>query len=299
MILHNDRKSLEEIIIQTANYYNIDVSIIEKDYYVTIMLKELSKRIDNMIFKGGTSLSKCYHLIERFSEDIDLNIETLKHPTDSERKKLCNSIKEAITDLHFELLNSDNIRSRRDFNRFVIDYNSIFTNNNLKSNLIIETAVFIRSFPCVEKEVSSYVYEYMKIKGFDNIISECELEPFKIRVQSLERTFIDKLFAIADYYLANEKSEHSRHLYDLYKIKNNINFNEDFFKLFNEVRNERKTHEKCLSAMDNISIKDVLKEIVEKDYYKDDYENITCNLLFEKVQYNIVKDSLISIIDKL
>ena len=72
-----------------------------------------------------------------------------------------------------------------------------------------------------------------------------------------------------------------------------------FFKLFNEVRNERKTHEKCLSAMDNISIKDVLKEIVEKDYYKDDYENITCNLLFEKVQYNIVKDSLISIIDKL
>ena len=60
MILHNDRKSFEEIIIQTANYYNIDVSIIEKDYYVTIMLKELSKRIDNMIFKGGTSLSKCY-----------------------------------------------------------------------------------------------------------------------------------------------------------------------------------------------------------------------------------------------
>ncbi len=93
MILHNDRKSFEEIIIQSANYYNIDVSIIEKDYYVTIMLKELSKRIDNMIFKGGTSLSKCYHLIERFSEDIDLNIETMKHPTDSERKKLCNSIK--------------------------------------------------------------------------------------------------------------------------------------------------------------------------------------------------------------
>lgn len=44
MILHKDRKSLEEIIIQTANYYNIDVSIIEKDYYVTIMLKELSKK---------------------------------------------------------------------------------------------------------------------------------------------------------------------------------------------------------------------------------------------------------------
>lgn len=299
MILHKDRKSLEEIIVQTANYYNIDVSIIEKDYYVTIMLKELSKKIDNIIFKGGTSLSKCYHLIERFSEDIDLNIETLKHPTDSERKRLCNSIKEAIADLDFKLLNPDNIRSRKDFNRFVIDYNSIFANDNLKSNLIIETAVFIRSYPCVEKEVSSYVYEYMKLKGFDNVITECELEPFKIRVQSLERTFIDKLFAIADYYLADEKSEHSRHLYDLYKIKDSIIFNDDFSKLFNEVRKERKTHEKCLSAMDNISIKDVLKEIVEKDYYKSDYEKITCNLLFEKVDYNALKESLLSIISLL
>lgn len=296
MILHEDRKSFEEIIIQTANYYNIDVSIIEKDYYVTIMLKELSKRIDNMIFKGGTSLSKCYHLIERFSEDIDLNIETLKHPTDSERKRLCNSIKESIIDLNFELSNPDDIRSRRDFNRFIIDYNSLFNNDSLKSNLIIETAVFIRSFPCAEREVSSYVYEYMKIKGYNNIISECNLEPFKIRVQSLERTFIDKLFAIADYYLCDEKSEHSRHLYDLCKIKNNIIFDDNFFKLFDEVKNERKVHEKCLSAMDNISLVAVLKEIVEKDYYKKDYEDITCNLLFEKVDYITVKESLIDIV---
>ena len=298
MILHNDRKSFEEIIIQTANYYNIDVSIIEKDYYVTIMLKELSKRIDNMIFKGGTSLSKCYHLIERFSEDIDLNIETMKHPTDSERKKLCNSIKDSITELNFELLNPDNIRSRRDFNRFIIDYNSIFKSDSLKSNLIIETAVFIRSFPSVEKEVSSYIYEYMKLRGYDKIIAECNLAPFKIRVQSLERTFIDKLFAIADYYLANEKSEHSRHLYDLYKIKSNIVFDNDFYELFNDVKNERKIHEKCLSAMDNVSLAEVLKEIIEKDYYKSDYEEITCNLLFENVDYKTVKDTLTDIIGK-
>jgi hypothetical protein len=145
--------------------------------------------------------------------------------------------------------------------------------------------------------VSSYVYEYMKIKGYDKIIVECGLEPFKIRVQSLERTFIDKLFAIADYYLANEKSEHSRHLYDLYKIKNNIIFDNAFYELFKDVKNERKIHEKCLSAMDNVSLREVLKEILEKDYYKSDYEDITCNLLFEKVDYKTVKDSLASVID--
>jgi len=138
----------------------------------------------------------------------------------------------------------------------------------------------------------------MKLRGYDKIIAECNLAPFKIRVQSLERTFIDKLFAIADYYLVNEKSEHSRHLYDLYKIKNNIIFDNDFYELFNDVKNERKTHEKCLSAMDNISLAEVLKEIVEKDYYKSDYEDITCNLLFEIVDYKTVKDSLTDIIEK-
>ena len=138
----------------------------------------------------------------------------------------------------------------------------------------------------------------MKLRGYDKIIAECNLAPFKIRVQSLERTFIDKLFAIADYYLVNEKSEHSRHLYDLYKIKNNIIFDNNFYELFNDVKNERKTHEKCLSAMDNISLAEVLKEIVEKDYYKSDYEDITCNLLFEIVDYKTVKDSLTDIIEK-
>ncbi|MBR6287734.1 MAG: nucleotidyl transferase AbiEii/AbiGii toxin family protein, partial [Acholeplasmatales bacterium] len=115
----------------------------------------------------------------------------------------------------------------------------------------------------------------------------------------LERTFIDKLFAIADYYLANEKSEHSRHLYDLYKINNNINFDNDFYGLFNEVKNERKIHEKCLSAKDHVSLREVLKEIVEKDYYKSDYEDITCNLLFEKVEYKTIKDSIVDIIKKI
>ena len=299
MKLHEDKKAFEEIVIQTSNHFNIDVSIVEKDYYVTIMLKELSKTIDNMIFKGGTSLSKCYHLIERFSEDIDLNVETLKHPTDSERKKLCNSIRNGIMNLNFKLLNSDNIRSRRDFNRFIIDYNSIFKNENLKSNLIIETAVFIRSFPCVKREVSSYVYEYIKLKGYNDVIVKYEMEPFEIKVQSLERTFIDKLFAIADYYMCDEKTEHSRHLYDLYKIKNKIQINGDFFILFDEVRNERKSHEKCLSASDNVSLIKILKEIVEKDYYKSDYENVTCNLLFEKVDYDTVKESMIEIIELL
>ena len=51
------------------------MQIIEKDYYVTVLLKLLAEKIPFIVFKGGTSLSKCHKVIRRFSEDIDLTID--------------------------------------------------------------------------------------------------------------------------------------------------------------------------------------------------------------------------------
>ena len=55
--------------------FNIPSSAVRKDYFITLILQNLSNSIflDNVVFKGGTSLSKCYpNSINRFSEDIDL-----------------------------------------------------------------------------------------------------------------------------------------------------------------------------------------------------------------------------------
>ena len=71
-MLHNDVKLFEDIVLRTSDYFGVDAAIIEKDYYVTITLKALSDKLDDMVFKGGTSLTKCYQLLNRFSEDIDL-----------------------------------------------------------------------------------------------------------------------------------------------------------------------------------------------------------------------------------
>ena len=49
--------------------------MIEKDYYVTMLLKNMARRLPFLVFKGGTSLSKCYQIIHRFSEDIDLTVD--------------------------------------------------------------------------------------------------------------------------------------------------------------------------------------------------------------------------------
>lgn len=73
MYLHNEDKELFRDMIQyVSELANVREDIVEKDYYVTIILEELSKMIYPVVFKGGTSLSKAYGVIDRFSEDIDI-----------------------------------------------------------------------------------------------------------------------------------------------------------------------------------------------------------------------------------
>ena len=66
-----------EILEQVNNRLGLPIQAIEKDWWVTMVLKAVfsSKFAEHFVFKGGTSLSKAYHLIDRFSEDIDLAIE--------------------------------------------------------------------------------------------------------------------------------------------------------------------------------------------------------------------------------
>ena len=59
MMLHNDKDLFETLVIEASEKLGIGPVIIEKDYYVTLFLREIVNRQPNIIFKGGTSLSKC------------------------------------------------------------------------------------------------------------------------------------------------------------------------------------------------------------------------------------------------
>ena len=68
-------------------------------------------------------------------------------------------------------------------------------------------------------------------------------EPFQITTQTIERTLIDKVFAICDYYMRGELERHSRHLYDIYKIVNLIGITEEMRGLIPKVRKVRSEFE--------------------------------------------------------
>lgn len=296
-MLHNDKETFEQVILKVSSETGIEASIIEKDYYVTLFLKKIVELQPNIIFKGGTSLSKCYKVINRFSEDIDLNIDTVSKPTEGQRKKLKENIVSIIDEFGFTLDNADNVRSRRNYNRYIIDYPTVFSSNFLKEHLIIETAVYIKAYPCERLQATSIIYDYLKQNGYEDLIQKYGLEPFELNVQTASRTLIDKLYALGDYYLSDAVQEHSRHIYDIFKLSDIVSLDANLKQLVSEVFDERKPHEQCRSAKDGIDMNVLLQEIIDKDIYKKDYENITEKMLFEDVPYSTAIKTLQKIVD--
>lgn len=66
--------------------------------------------------------------------------------------------------------------------------------------------------------VDNYIYRFLnKINRLD-LAERYGLMPFEITTQTIERTLVDKIFALCDYYIQGKTDRHSRHLYDIHKI---------------------------------------------------------------------------------
>lgn len=272
--LHNDVKAFEDAIMLTYKQNGLMPQAIEKDYYVTMLLQLLAQEMPYIVFKGGTSLSKCHKVIQRFSEDIDITIDTLL--TQGQKKKVKQAIVNSANELDMTINNLEDTRSRRDYNRYSINYNSVLplTSHELYPTVLLETSYTAISFPTVVLPVHSYIGNMLENES-PNLLNNFKLSPFCMKVQSIERTLADKIFAICDYDLQDNVTRHSRHLYDIYKLLPLVPLDDTFKNLILEVRNIRATSPICPSANPNISISKLLRQIAEKQSYKTDYDTLT------------------------
>ena len=294
MNLHDDREVFEELIAGTANELAIPTNIIEKDYYVTIALKALSEKIDDMVFKGGTSLTKCYQLLDRFSEDIDISYTAESGiPGEARKKHLKRAVVDTMEELNLPIINIDETRSRRQYNCYRAEYTSIYgLITILKPELVVETYVALLPFPTTKRLVDNYIYRFLRKIDRLDIAEAYNLMPFEITTQTIERTLVDKVFAICDYYMQCKTERHSRHLYDIHKIVTSIGITDEMKRLVPEVREVRSNLSICPSAMEEVSVTNILYEIIDKQVYKMDYENITLGLLFVPETYQAVIQSI-------
>ena len=293
--LHENTELFAEIVTETANHLCVLEAMVEKDYYVTMLLRNMTNKLPYLVFKGGTSLSKCYKVIQRFSEDIDLTSD--KELTQGQRSKLKKVICGVVGELGLSIDNLRETHSRRNFNRYDISYSPVVAVSELTSRILIETSVMSLGIPFHEMPVESMLVEVLKDR-YTNIIEEFSLQPFEMKVQSIERTFIDKIFAICDYYMSAQTERHSRHLYDIAKIWENISPDGTFRDLIETVRIARRDVKNCPSAQIEVDVSTVLCEIIEKNVYQMDYEKLTRNLLAESFSYANAISKLREIADR-
>lgn len=295
MYLHKDKEVFEKAVRDTSVRYGLQTSIVEKDYYVTMLLKLLAQRADFCVFKGGTSLSKGFHLLRRFSEDIDIAF--TEHLGEKRRKKLKYDVLKGISDeLGMPIVNWEKIQSDRDYNCYIFSYEPMDSSisESLFQGIRLETALASYAFPTERRKIDSHVGRFL-METSPESVEKYGLEEFDMRLQSVERTYIDKIFAICDYFIQGKARRYSRHMYDIYILTQYISFDSSFQKLVEEVRNHRMTMKMCPSAGEGFDIPVLLREICASDFFKTDYEEVTSYFIQEKVAYEDIVIRLLKI----
>lgn len=256
-----------------------------------MFLYEISKSELPFVFKGGTSLSKAYDLIDRFSEDIDLSMDC--RPTQSERAKSKELIISIAEELGLTLTNPKEIKSRYDYNKYVFKYDSMFAEIPLE--IIIETSYYQEVYPVEKHAVGSFVGKFCHERKI-SLPVPFEAAEAIMNVQSVERTFVDKVFAVCDYKIQNMQDRDSRHLYDICKLIGQVNLDQELSELIVKVRNDRMKSKNNPSAQPQYNIPEMLRDIICSRFYEADYKSITQKLLYENVSYDYAVEHGIAIV---
>ena len=294
MYLHKENRELfRDVILLVSERSEVSEDIVEKDYYVTMILKKLSEIDYPVVFKGGTSLSKAFHVIDRFSEDIDITF--TEHLGEARRKKLKYNILKPIADeLSLDIRNFNMIESDKNLNHYDFYYESVVNDriaNAIPPYVKLETSLMSYAFPTEERELSNYILDVLGTSE-EELMRTCDLTPFSMRVQSLNRTLIDKIFAVCDHYMQGKNHRNARHLYDIYKLSEQIEIDDRFLELVSEVRNHRigLGPQIAPAAPLDVDILSLAEALCDQDFYKDDYEETTVKLISDSLSYDVVKN---------
>lgn len=239
MKLHLDRDAFEAIVVTIADREGIRADVLEKDYYVSLMLKELSGNQSDWkaYFKGGTALYKALRSMNRFSEDIDLTVYVEDCGSNSQKKKRLETSADGYTCLPKLTNDPDNYKSKGTIT-VVYGYDPIF-NDALDDALQrfgrvkIEATSFTVSEPTQTMSIAPLVYESATDEEKVILTANFDVVLFPILTIKLERIFIDKVFAAEFYFRKmNDSSldlikregfafDVAKHIYDLMVLYDN------------------------------------------------------------------------------
>lgn len=310
MNLHLYKELFKEFIDNLNTRTGIDSDIIEKDYYVCTILKELSNNQDELqaYFKGGTAIYKILDTMNRFSEDIDLTVKVLPEQSNTKNN---NRLKQSALGFQIEglQLSKDECINNKGSVIGIYRYNSIYDTSEdplHRAGIIqVEATSFTVSEPYQKYKIEPLIYQLADEMERKILKEQFEISDFEINIIKLERMFIDKIFAAEFYYIREMYKDTSKHLYDITvlsqteEIKNLLKDKEELEKLMSYKRQEEMIR---IGGIDpNLKIKDFsyLKQNFSDNLLKE-FENMQNKYVLNdkyKLDINDVKSTLSRIVN--
>lgn len=223
MKLHLDTAAFSVLLEMTHEKTGYRSDVLEKDYYVVLMLKELADKQEaglQAYFKGGTALYKALKTTNRFSEDIDLSVDARDCSRTQSDKRLEQAAKKytCLPRIPAEgKTNRSEVIAVYEYTP-VVDYDSADALQRF-GRLKVEATSFTISEPVTELWVSPMLYDFADDAQKQILQEQYEVKPFQIKTMTMGRVFIDKLFA-AEAYTRKSDDPHrafeaAKHIYDL------------------------------------------------------------------------------------
>lgn len=242
MRLHQNKELFRDAVMATSQQKGIREIYIEKDYWVTFALFNIFKNEigKETIFKGGTALSKCFGLIQRFSEDIDLVVLRHKSGTGNQLKTKIKKISKCVSNVLPEI-DIDGITNKVGMIRKTVhNYPRVFTGHfgQVRDSIIVESTWLGNFEPYTTAKVSSFIYEMMLQSNQQALIDEYGINPFDVLALNPKRTLCEKIMSLVRFSQTQEPiadlRNKIRHAYDIHLMlkddKLNAFFQSDEFE---------------------------------------------------------------------
>lgn len=220
MILHEDRYAFLTILNQIHDTSGVRLDILEKDYYVSLLLRELSKKQKKLpaYFKGGTALYKAQKSIRRFSEDIDLTV-SIENCSNSQAKKRLEMATKKYSSLP-RTSDTEMEEDRKGSITTVYDYEPAVPVDDVDPlqrfrHVKVEATSFTVSEPFTALEIEPVLYTFANEEQRRIMRENYGLMPFQIQTIKLERIFADKILAAEFYYDRELYFDVAKHVYDV------------------------------------------------------------------------------------
>ena len=228
-MIHNDKDKFSKLVDRIASQTGFYAPLMEKDYYLTILLSRINELSENLIFKGGTCLNKIYYVYYRLSEDLDFSMRLPDYTTTrGNRRKSIQPVKDNIESFAKQFgmrVEGAENAGRNEAKQYI--YYFVYDSAMVPTEQTIKFEIGLRFNPIDKTEKQTVQHKFIHAftgkplfeGGRINCLSLNEIVSEKLRAAALRLTIAPRDFYDLDFIIRNGFDLVNKNVIALFKKK--------------------------------------------------------------------------------